>query len=264
MSFELYKESGSGPAVIFNHGTLMDFSMFDPQLAFLAANGYRAISQNSRVLLGKATRHTLEDLADDTAALAEQLALPRYVVAGMSTGAFMALDFALKYPERAEGLILIEGQAVDYPPEAQDQFEAEFEKFDVDGMVSMERAQWAAPFCFGEHTYASNPGLVEHWIQRWTTKIPSRAVWAQGTSWVRKPDITEKLRGIDIPVLIVHAEGDMPVPIERGYSMLQNLPDATLVKVPKSGHTSNLENVEVVNYAILGFLDRIHRRREAA
>jgi pimeloyl-ACP methyl ester carboxylesterase len=46
--------------------------------------------------------------------------------------------------------------------------------------------------------------------------------------------------------------------------MLENLPDATLVKVPNSGHTSNLENSEVVNYAILGFLDRIYRRRNAA
>lgn len=263
MTSELYKESGSGPAVIFNHGTLMDYTMFDPQLAFLAANGYRAISQNSRVLLGRATPHTLEDLADDTAALGEQLGLSSYVVAGMSTGAFMAVDFGLKYLDRADGFIIIEGQACAYPEDAQTAFDAEFEKFNVDGMVSRERAEWAAPFCFGGHTYANNPALVDHWINRWTTQIPSRAVWAQGTSWVHKPDLTARLREIDKPVLIIHAEGDMPVPIERGYSMLENLANATLVKVPKSGHTSNLENAEVVNYAILGFLDRIYKRRNA-
>ena len=261
MNFELYKEMGQGPALILNHGTLMDNTMFDPQLPILAANGYRAISQNSRVLLGGATRHTLEDLADDTAALADRLGLENYVVGGMSTGAFMAVDFALKYQDRAAGFILIEGQACDYPPEAQDAFEAEFEKFNVDGYVSRERAEWAAPFCFGEHTYAQNPGLVKHWIEHWTTRIPSRAVWAQGTSWVRKPDLTSRLREINKPVLIIHAENDLPVPISRAYSMLENLTDATLVKVPNSGHTSNLENAELVNYAIIGFLDRIYRRR---
>ena len=263
MTFELCKEAGSGPAVIFNHGTLMDYTMFDPQLAFLAANGYRAISQNSRVLLGRAERHTLEDLADDTAALAERLGLARYVVAGMSTGAFMAVDFALKYPDRADGFILIEGQACAYSPAEQTAFDAEFERFNVDGFVSRERAEWAAPFCFGEHTYAHNRGLVDHWLTRWTTKIPSRAVWAQGTSWVFKPDLTARLREIRKPVLIIHAAGDLPVPIARGYAMLEGLPDATLVKVPNSGHTSNLENAEVVNYAILGFLDRVYRRRNA-
>ena len=263
MAFELYQERGRGPAVIFNHGTLMDATMFEPQLAFLAANGYRAIAQNSRVLLGPPRRHTLEDLADDTAALGERLGLKRYVVAGMSTGAFMAVDFALKYPERADGLILIEGQACDYPAAEQDLFEAEFAKFDIDGPVTRERAEWAAPFCFGEHSWATNRALVDHWIERWTTRIPSRAVWAQGTSWVRKPDLTHRLKEIGTPVLIIHAPGDLPVPIERAYAMLRELPDATLVKVPRSGHSSNLENPELVNYAILGFLDRIYRRRAA-
>jgi pimeloyl-ACP methyl ester carboxylesterase len=261
MTFELYKEAGSGPAVISNHGTLMDYTMFDPQLAFLAANGYRAISQNSRVLLGKAERHTLEDLADDTATLGERLGLTRYVVAGMSTGAFMAVDFALKYLDRADGFILIEGQACAYSQAEQKAFDAEFERFNVDGFVSRERAEWAAPFCFGEYTYAHNRRLVDHWLERWTTMIPSRAVWAQGTSWVFKPDLTPRLKEIRKPVLIIHAEGDLPVPIARGYAMLEALPDATLVKIPNSGHTSNLENPEAVNYAILGFLDRLYRRR---
>lgn len=263
MAFELYKEKGSGPAVIFNHGTLMDYTMFDPQLDFLSANGYRAISQNSRVLLGRPERHTLEDLADDTEALARRLGLDRYVVAGMSTGAFMAVDFALKYKDRADGFILIEGQACAYPEADQQAFDKEFAVFDADGPVSRERAEWAAPFCFGEYTYANNRALVDHWIDRWTSVTPSRAVWAQGTSWVFKPDLTERLREIRKPVLIVHAEGDMPVPIARAYSMLAELPDATLVKVPNSGHTSNLENAEVVNYAILGFLDRVYRARKA-
>jgi len=127
--------------------------------------------------------------------------------------------------------------------------------------VSRERAEWAAPFCFGEFTYAHNRRLVDHWLDRWTTMIPSRAVWAQGTSWVFKPDLTPRLREIRKPVLIIHAEGDLPVPIARGYAMLEGLPDATLVKIPNSGHTSNLENAETVNYAILGFLDRLYRRR---
>jgi pimeloyl-ACP methyl ester carboxylesterase len=266
MKFELYKEAGltNSPAVIFNHGTLMDFTMFDPQLAFLSANGYRAISQNSRVLLGPPSRHSLEDLADDTAKLGEKLGLNHYVVAGMSTGAFMAVDFALKYLDRADGFILIEGQASAYPEADQIAFEIEFEKFNVEGPVPRERAEWAAPFCFGEYTYANNHGLVDYWINRWSTIIPSRAVWAQGTSWVRKPDLTHRLKSIAKPVLIIHAPGDLPVPIARAYSMLENLADATLVKVPNSGHTSNLENSEVVNYAILGFLDRIYRRRNAA
>jgi pimeloyl-ACP methyl ester carboxylesterase len=260
MTHSLYKEKGQGPAVIFNHGTLMDNTMFDPQLDYLAAKGYRAIAQNSRVLLGRATRHSLDDLADDVKALGAQLGLSNYVVAGMSTGAFSALNFAINHPDLAAGYILIEGQACAYPEADQDAFEAEFEKFNVDGMVPQERAEWAAPFCFCPETYSNNPGLVSHWMQHWTTRIPARAVWAQGTSWVRKPDLTPRLREITKPVLIIHAEGDLPVPISRAYGMMENLTDVTMVKIPNSGHTSNLEKPAAVNHAILGFLDRIYGR----
>jgi len=258
MAFERYKEQGNGPAVIFNHGTLMDSTMFDPQLDFLAQHGYRAIAQNSRVLTDAPTPHTLQDLADDTAQLAEHLNLSTYVVAGLSVGAFTALEFALTYPDKAAGYILMSGQACAYPPEAQQAFDQEFAKFDVDGPVPRERAEWAAPFCFGEHTWANNRELVEYWINRWATQIPARAVWAQGTSWVHKPDITGRLREIEKPVLIIHASDDMPVPIARSYQMLEHLTDATFVKVPNAGHTVNLENAELVNQAIKGFLDRLY------
>jgi len=257
MAFAHYTEQGTGPAVIFNHGTLMDGTMFEPQLDFLARHGWRAISLNSRVLTGPPARHTLEDLADDTAALAEQLNLSDCVVAGMSVGAFTALDFALKYKDRAAGYILISGQACAYPETDQQVFEQEFARFDVDGMVSNERAQWAAPFCFGPHAWTHNRALVDDWIHRWTTRIPSRAVWAQGTSWVHKPDLTERLREIDKPVLILHGADDVPVPIARACQMLEHIKDVTFVKVPNAGHTVNLENPTVVNHAIKGFLERL-------
>ena len=38
-----YHERGSGPTVVLSHGTLMDRSMFDPQLEALA-DSYRVIA----------------------------------------------------------------------------------------------------------------------------------------------------------------------------------------------------------------------------
>ena len=45
---DLYIEQGTGPAVVFSHGTFMDRTMFDPQVAALS-NSYRTIAYNSRV-----------------------------------------------------------------------------------------------------------------------------------------------------------------------------------------------------------------------
>ena len=135
MTFELYKEAGSGPAVIFNHGTLMDYTMFDPQLAFLAANGYRAISQNSRVLLGKARQDefVLDQFVDNPAAADEtfgfhaQQAAEKLLKAALAAGGVvpprthrlgdlldLAHDRGLSVPEEFDDLHRLTPFAVDY------------------------------------------------------------------------------------------------------------------------------------------------------
>ena len=147
---ELYVERGSGPAVVFSHGTLMDATMFAPQLDYLAERGYRAIAYNSRVLTDEPGSHTLDDLVEDCRRLLDRIEIDKCVVAGMSVGGCMALPFALKHQDRLNGLILIAVTSQAYPPEEQVAFEAEFDKLDVDGMVPREFAEWAAPYCFGE------------------------------------------------------------------------------------------------------------------
>ena len=195
-----YIENGYGPAVVFSHGTSMDATMFDPQLENLAGRGYRAIACNSRVLTGEPAPHTLGDLAEDCRALLDDLGIETCVLAGMSVGGLMALEFALAYPERLEGLIVIAATSLAYPAEEREQFHREFDKLDVDGMVPRAFAEWVAPYCFGATTLAHNRELVDHWIERWATTVPARAVLYQGRSWIDKEDITARLATIDVPV----------------------------------------------------------------
>ncbi len=259
--FERYIEKGEGPAVIFNHGTLMDATMFAPQMDFLAARGYRVISMNSRALFeDKPAAHTLDDLADDTARLADDLGLEKFVAGGMSVGAFSTINFALNYQDRCDGVIFIDTMAVDYPDEEKEAFRAKFDELQIDGPVPRDIAEWSAPFCFGETTYKTNMPLVQHWIDRWATVIPARAVWSQSTSWTHKADYTDRLKEIKVPVLMLHGEEDVPLPLSRVLSMVQEIPDLALHKFPGIGHTSNLEAPELANRAIVNFLDRIYNR----
>jgi len=254
---ERHIEKGSGPAVVFSHGTLMDATMFDPQLDHLAERGYRAIACNSRTLTGKPGPHTLGDLVEDCRALMDGLGIGKCVLAGMSVGAFMALEFALAHPERLQGLIVIAGTSLDYTADERKAYHGQFDKLDVDGMVPRDFAAWVAPFCFGETTLASNKALVAHWIERWATTVPARAVLFQGRSWLDKADITARLGAVRLPALVIHGEEDVPLPIERAQAMADALPDATFVRVPGAGHSVNLEQPAIVNAAIARFLGRL-------
>ncbi|MCY4481028.1 MAG: alpha/beta fold hydrolase [Rhodospirillales bacterium] len=254
---ERFIEKGSGPAVVFSHGTLMDATMFAPQLDHLARRGYRAIAYNSRTLTGEPAAHTLADLVEDCRALLDDLGIQRCALAGMSVGGFIALEFALAYPERLCGLIVIAGTSKDYTPEEREAYHRQFDKLEVDGMVPRDFAEWVAPFCFGETTLKRNPALVEHWVDRWATTMPARAVHFQGGSWLDKKDITERLAAVRLPALAVHGEEDVPLPIERAQAMADALPDATFVPVTRAGHSVNLEQPAVVNAAIARFLGNL-------
>ena len=253
---DLYIEQGAGPAVVFGHGTLMDATQFTPQLESLAGR-YRAISYNSQVLTGTPQPHSLADLVEDCRSLLDQLGIHRCVLAGMSVGGFMALLFALTYPDRLDGLILIDATSQSYTLEEQKAYSYEFDKLDVDGMVPREFAEWAAPYCFGTTTCKENKSLVEYWVNRWATTVPARAVLNQARSWINKDDLTNRLSAITVPVLVIHGEEDIPIPVERAVRMLDALPSATLSRIPRAGHTSNLENAPKVNEAIRSFLTRI-------
>ena len=250
-------EKGAGPAVVFSHGTLMDATMFAPQLDHLAERGYRAIAYNSRVLTGEPAAHTLGDLVEDCRTLLDDLGIQTCVLAGMSVGAFMALEFALAHPERLRGLIVIAGTSKDYAPEEREAYRRQFDKLDVDGTVPRDLAEWVAPFCFGETTFERNPALVAHWVERWATTMPARAVLYQGRSWLDKEDITGRLAAVSLPALVVHGEEDVPLPIERAEAMADALPDATFARVARAGHSVNLEQPAVVNAAIARFLGRL-------
>ena len=255
---ERYIEKGLGPAVVFSHGTLMDATMFAPQLDNLAGRRYRTIACNSRVLTGPPAPHTLGDLVEDCRALLDDLDIGKCVLAGMSVGGFMALEFALAYPERLNGLILIAATSQGYTAEEREAYHLQFDKLDVDGMVPRDFAEWVAPYSFGASTLADNRELVDHWIERWTATVPARAVLYQGRSWIDKEDITARLATIDVPTLVVHGEEDVPIPVERAQTMADALPDATLARIARAGHSVNLEAHQAVNQAIARFLGGLH------
>jgi 3-oxoadipate enol-lactonase len=256
--FQHYIEKGTGPAIIFEHGTLMDATMFTSQIDYLAARGYRSVAHNSRVLTGRNLPHTLADLVEDTKGLIDELGLKRVVLCGMSVGAFMAIEFALTYPERLVGLVLIDGKATGYTDEQRAKYTPGFKKCDIDGLVPREVAEWDAVNCFGPTTYKRNRALVDFWIERWTTHIPARSVWHQALSWLNKPDRTPDLVKIKMPVLIIHGEEDVPLPVGQAIDMLYHLSDVTFVRIPECGHTPNVEAPEATNHALGSFMARLN------
>lgn len=250
-------DRGDGPPVLFAHGTLMDRTMFEPQIEALAPE-YRtaAFDFRARTEFWEGP-YDMDDLVDDTLAVADGLGMDAPVLAGMSMGGFTALRYALEHPDRLSGLVLIDSAAEPHGDADREQYGAMVADLPGTDRVSRGLAEASAHFLFGETTTAERPDLVESWVDRWETYVPE-SVYHEVNSWLDRPGVADRLDEVDVPTLVVHGEEDRSLPIEGAARMAEALPDAELARIPEAGHTSTLENPEAVSAAMAAFLDSVY------
>lgn len=113
-----YRESGAGTPFIFQHGLGGDVSQ--PFGLFQPPTGFRLLAFDCRghggtQPLGDPHHISLAAFADDLRALMDHLQIERAVLGGISMGAAVALNFALRFPERVMGLVLSRPAWLDAP-----------------------------------------------------------------------------------------------------------------------------------------------------
>jgi pimeloyl-ACP methyl ester carboxylesterase len=248
---------GNRPAVIFSHGTLLDRTMFDPQMRALGEN-YRSIAYTSRSGTSRyGTEQNLDDLVADCLDVADAATLEQFVLVGMSVGGFMAIELALKYPDRLAGLVLVSSMAAAYTAEERRAFGALLDPLDTDGPIPEDVIQAFVPVIFGPRTIADDSDLVQRWTAKWRRR-PARSLWAEYRSWIDREDRVGRLSEIKIPTLVIHAEHDGGIDVKHGDVMAGELTNCTFVRVPDSGHLVTEEQPEIVSDAIHTFTDGLH------
>lgn len=248
---------GTGPTIVFSHGTLMDRTMFDPQLDALA-DDYRTVAYDHRAR----TEHChdpydLDDLVGDCRTLLGAKGIDSCVLAGMSMGGFMALRFALAYPNILDGIVLIDSMASPHSQAEQDEYEGMIDQTRAAGEVPDDLAELVSHLLFGETSIAERGDLVDHWIDRWRT-YPGEAIYHETKSWLHRPGVVDRLEEIEVPVLVLHGAEDASLDPEKGRETAEGLPDGRFELVPEAGHSSNLENPAPTNATLQAFLEEVY------
>jgi pimeloyl-ACP methyl ester carboxylesterase len=242
------------PSLVCAHGTLMDRTMFRPQWEALA-DDYHVLAYDLRARTEHyAEPYDLYDLTDDLAALLDARGIDSCTLAGMSMGGFMALRCADRYPERLDGIVMIDSIALPHEESDVEQYGEMIDTAREMGEVPEPMGETVRHILFGATSNQERTDLVDHWVDRWLT-YPGEAVYQEVSSWLERPDFTDELAGIEVPVLAIHGEEDMALELEKARDMVDHLPDARFEPIPEAGHSSNLENPEPANAAIEAFLE---------
>lgn len=103
-----YYEAGSGTTIIFLHGNGEDYSYFENQLIFFSEN-YHVLAIDTRGQGGSKRGEmpfAISQFADDLCDFMDSKKIDKAIVVGFSDGANIAMEFALRYQDRLQALVL--------------------------------------------------------------------------------------------------------------------------------------------------------------
>lgn len=246
-----YEDSGgAGLSLVLSHGFLYDASMFDAQLRQLRPR-HRVITWDQRghgETVATSEPFSYWDSADDLAALLDHLGIKRAVLGGMSQGGFVSLRFALRYPERTAGLVLIDTQAGTEDPEKAEQYDLMHEVWVGTGPTDQLTAMVAAIIV------GNNRPESAEWVAKWKAREP-RSLTQIYRALMDRDDITPRLGEIRAPALVIHGTEDVAIDMALADRMCAGLSGCKgVLRIQGGSHSSNITHPEEVNEAIEEFL----------
>ena len=241
---------GAGLSLVLSHGFLYDTTMFDAQVRQLRPR-HRVITWDQRghgSTVATDDSFSFWDSADDLAALLDHLGVNRAVVGGMSQGGYVSLRFALRYPDRTAGLVLIDTQAGQEDPEKREQYDIIHDVWVGSGATDPLAAMVAAIIV------GNNRPESAAWIAKWKARDPKTLTQIY-RALMDRDDITSRLGEIHTPALVIHGTEDVATDMALAEGLCSGLSGCRgVVRIVGGSHSSNITNPEPVNKAIEEFL----------
>ena len=198
---------------------------------------------------------TMRDLAEDLAALLEELKIESAHVLGASFGGFVAQEFALAHPARTRSLILCctsYGGSGHVPPAPETLAAIASTK----GLNTAERVRENLLLAFSPRFVEEQPEEVERVIRlRAESEVPEHAYMRQLQAAVAF-DAAARVGAINVPTLVITGDADAIVPHENSLNLAAAIPGATLRVVDGGSHAFFIEQAEAFNRAVTEFIEQ--------
>jgi len=250
-----YETAGEGTPFVMLHAGIADSRMWQKQQEYFAQY-YKVITYDLRGF-GKTGMpegpyaHYL-----DLAGLLDTLGIDSAIVMGCSLGGSTAIDFALEFPSRVRGLVLV-GSAVDgYRMEDEEsikgwkQIEKAINKKDFEKAADMEIQQWiVGPTRSPEKLDPAVIALCRDMILTYMHNDPDK-----GEEQGPEEFSINRLAEITAPTLVVVGDLDSPDIMTMADLLERTLADSKKIMIPETAHLPNLEKPDDFNALVHDFL----------
>jgi 3-oxoadipate enol-lactonase len=247
---ELSGKKGA-PPVVLSHSLSSSLLMWNPQIDALSPY-FQVLRYDTRghgATDAPSGSYTLELLAEDVIGLLDALGMDRAHFVGLSMGGMIGQCLALNHPQRLKSLALCDTASM-VPAEAQPVWQARLDKVGKKGMEALLEEtleRWFTPAFLKQ----SSPMVKLIREQILATPV---AGYIGCVEAIRRLNYLDRISGIKTPTLIMVGEDDPGTPVSAAEAMRERIMGSKLVVLPSARHLSNVEQTDLFNAALSGFL----------
>ncbi len=235
-----YRDEGTGYPMVLLHGAFSSLHTFDKWTEILK-NEFRIVRYDL-LGFGLTGKHSSDDYSMEAQlkilrGLLDVLRIDRCVLCGSSLGAWIAWEFALKYPSRLRKLLLMDAAGF-------------LDKDSIPLPFKMARTPFANKVVrmvvrrnlleqFVRQVYSNEEKITTELIDRYFELFSREGNPDAFLIMVNKTtykDNTHRLSNIRVPTLILWGEDDKWIPLENAHRFLNLIPKARLVIYESVGH----------------------------
>lgn len=198
----------------------------------------------------------LTDMADDAVRVMDAAGLDRAHVFGVSMGGVIAQELAVRHPQRVRSLVLGCTHPGGRDAVRMDAAAATM-LMDRTPKSPREAVEASLPFLYSADT---SRAVVDEDVEvrlRWPLR--AKAYWGQLDAMRRHGGMLERLRGVAVPVLVLHGSADRLVQPANATLLAEAIPGARLEWLQGASHVFWSDQPERTVELVNDFLDRLDR-----
>ena len=254
------------PVLIGHHGGGGIGSLEEPKATFgPLADRFRVVVFDARGCGRSEAKppYSHEQWAADVDAIREWIGVDRVVIAGGSYGGWIAMEYAVRYPDRVRAMVLRDtspdGSILELAFENarnQTRVELNWDNFNRywTGQIRDDedlKARWAEMIPLYDFEY--DPERSNERVERGFYRHEAHN-WCFQHNW-NAYDVKPQLPNLAIPTLITVGRHDWVTPVSASETIHSLIPNSKLVIFEKSGHSPQFEEFDRFQEVVRGFLD---------
>jgi pimeloyl-ACP methyl ester carboxylesterase len=179
---------------------------------------------------------SFESMVTDLEAVVDSLGLKRFPLLGISQGAAVSIEYAVRHPHRVSHLILLGGYSCGWRHWAQADEYAERE-----ALMTLVKTGWGkdSPLyrqIFSESFLPSATGEELEWFNSFQRQTVSPSNAARFLETFSRIDVRHRLPELELPTLILHARGDRRVGMSQAIELASSIKGASLITLDTDNH----------------------------